>query len=40
VVGVLIYDLFVGDVLHARAGREEPPGRIEEVEPAGARSAR
>jgi glycerol uptake facilitator protein len=27
VVGVLIYDWFIGDVLHARAGKEEPPGQ-------------
>jgi glycerol uptake facilitator protein len=40
VVGVLIYDVFVGDVLHARAGREEPPGRTQEVEGAEARPAR
>jgi glycerol uptake facilitator protein len=25
VVGVLVYDLFIGDVLHARAQRDEPP---------------
>ena len=40
VIGVLIYDVFVGDVLHARAGREEPPGRTQEVEGAEARPAR
>lgn len=27
VLGVLIYDWFVGDVLHARAGKPEPPGK-------------
>ena len=40
VIGVLIYDVFIGDVLHARAGREEPPGRTQEVEGAEARPAR
>ena len=30
VIGVVVYDVFISDVLHARAGREEPPGRIPE----------
>ena len=30
VLGVLIYDAAIGTVLHARAGREEPPGRTQE----------
>jgi glycerol uptake facilitator protein len=38
VIGVVLYDLFIGTVLDARAGREEPPpGRTEDVEAAEAR---
>jgi glycerol uptake facilitator protein len=28
VIGVLVYDVFIGDVLHVRAG-QEPPGRTQ-----------
>jgi len=31
IVGVLIYDWFIGDVLHARGPKPEPPGRTREV---------
>ena len=30
VLGVLVYDAVIGTVLHARAGKEEPPGRTED----------
>jgi glycerol uptake facilitator protein len=40
VIGVLIYDAFIGSVLHAREGREEPPGRTEDHETAEAVGAR
>ncbi|MGH3448640.1 MAG: MIP/aquaporin family protein [Nocardioidaceae bacterium] len=30
-IGVLIYDLFIGDVLHARGSKEEPQGRTREA---------
>jgi glycerol uptake facilitator protein len=39
VIGVFLYDLLIGDVLHARAGREEPPGRTQEFESAGETAA-
>jgi glycerol uptake facilitator protein len=29
-IGVLLYDLFIGDVLHSRAPKDEPPGRTRE----------
>ncbi|MDO8107847.1 MIP family channel protein [Isoptericola sp. b441] len=32
IVGVFLYDLFVGDVLHSRGAGEEPPGRVVEDE--------
>ena len=32
VIGVLVYDWFIGDVLHARAGQPPPPGRVPEEE--------
>ncbi|MGI8576456.1 MAG: MIP/aquaporin family protein [Nocardioidaceae bacterium] len=32
-VGVLLYDFFIGDVLHARGGEPEPPGETREVTP-------
>ena len=32
VIGVLIYDVFISDVLQARAGHEEPPGRTQDAE--------
>ena len=30
VIGVLLYDWFIGDVLHARGNVPEPPGRTRE----------
>ena len=32
IIGVFLYDLFVGDVLHSRGAGEEPPGRVVEDE--------
>lgn len=32
VIGVLLYDFFVGDVLHSRGAGAEPPGRVVEDE--------
>ncbi len=32
-LGVIVYDAFISNVLHARAGRQEPPGRISEEVP-------
>ena len=40
VVGVLIYDVFISDVLKARAGHEEPPGRTQDDEGAEAGAGR
>ncbi|MDT0352426.1 MIP/aquaporin family protein [Pseudonocardia charpentierae] len=37
VIGVLIYDVFIGDVLHARGGLAEPPGRTQDAEVTGTR---
>jgi len=39
VIGVLLYDVFIGAVLEARAGRDEPPGRTQDVETAGTGAA-
>jgi len=30
-IGVLVYDWFIGDVLHARGSKEEPPGRTQDA---------
>jgi glycerol uptake facilitator protein len=32
VIGILLYDLFIGDVLHARGAQEEPVGRTHDDE--------
>ena len=29
VIGVLVYDVFIGDVLHVRGAGQEPPGRTQ-----------
>ena len=29
VIGVLVYDVFIGDVLHVRGAEQEPPGRTQ-----------
>ena len=40
VVGVLIYDVFISDVLQARGGHDEPPGRTQDDEGAEAGAGR